>query len=246
MRIVTLAALLCVWQWYGSNPSHFATPPPSRVFPALFKSLTQGDLLERTVGTLLAVAAGLAIALLIGLILGFAIALFPWARDTLDPLVDAAYAMPVTMLIPIVGVYVGLGFSGRVFVVVSYVALVITISTATGVREVDRGLLDVAACLEITGLVHFWKILLPAALAHIASGIAIGVSRAVRGAVTAELLLITANLGGYLVDSQAVFNNDQLLGGIFWVLLLGYALYEFALWVQKKLTPWQTSLLRAL
>lgn len=239
LRAASLAVLLVLWQWYGSLPAHVATPPPTQVFPALWNAFLDENLLGRTGGTLLEVLVGLAVSLVFGLVVGFAIALFPWAKDTLDPLVDAAYAMPVTMLIPIVGVYTGLGFRGRVFIVFTYVALVIVISTATGVREVDRQLVETARAYGYTGFAQFRKVLFPAALAHIASGTAIGVSRAVRGAVTAELLLVTANLGGFLVERQALFDNKALLGGILWTLVLGYVLYEFALWVQRRLTPWQ-------
>lgn len=239
LRAASLAVFLVLWQWYGDQPEHLATPGPREVFPALWNAFFQENLLGRTAGTLLEVLVGLAVSLVFGLVVGFAIALFPWAKDTLDPLVDAAYAMPVTMLIPIIGVYTGLGFRGRIFVVFTYVALVIVISTATGVREVDRQLVETARAYRFTGLALFRKVLFPAALAHIASGTAIGVSRAVRGAVTAELLLVTANLGGFLVKRQAVFDNKSLLGGILWTLLLGYLLYELALWVQRRLTPWQ-------
>lgn len=239
LRAASLAVLLLFWQWYGSLPAHVATPPPTRVFPALGKALLEENLLGRTGGTLLEVCVGLAVSLAFGLVVGFAIALFPWAKDTIDPLVDAAYAMPVTMLIPIIGIYTGLGFRGRVFIVFTYVALVIVISTATGVREVDQRLIETARAYGFAGIRLFRKVLFPAALAHIASGTAIGVSRAVRGAVTAELLLVTANLGGFLVQRQAVFDNEALLGGILWTLVLGYVMYELALWVQRRVTPWR-------
>jgi NitT/TauT family transport system permease protein len=239
LRLASIAAFIGVWQWYGSDKSHIATPPPTRVFPALWNAILHQGLLGRTVGMLVEVGVGLGISLVFGIVVGFAIALFPWARDTIDPLVDAAYAMPTIMLIPIIGVYTGLGFRGRVFIVFLYVALVIVISTSTGVREVDENLIETARSYGFNGLSLFAKVLAPAALAHIASGTAIGVSRAVRGAISAEMLLITANLGGFIVNMQARFNNNALVGGILWTLLIGYALYGLALWVERRITPWR-------
>src|SRR5262245_32384794 len=99
LRIASLALFLAIWQWYGSDPLHFSTPPPTKVFPALWDAVANGDLPRATLGTLLTVATGMIISIAIGVPLGFAIALFPWARNTLDPLIDAVYAMPVTMLI---------------------------------------------------------------------------------------------------------------------------------------------------
>jgi NitT/TauT family transport system permease protein len=239
LRVVSLVVLLLVWEWYGSNPAHIATPPPSKVLPALWSAITSANLPSLTLGTLAEVGVGLVVSTIFGLVVGFAIALFPWAKDTIDPLIDALYAMPVTMLIPIVGVYIGLGFTGRVFVVFTYVALVIVISTATGVREVDRGLIDTARAYDVRGQAYFRKLLFPAAMTHIASGLSLGVSRAVRGAVTAEFLLVTVNLGAYIIRQQALFNNAALLGGIVWTLVLGYVLYGVALFVERRVTPWR-------
>jgi ABC-type nitrate/sulfonate/bicarbonate transport system permease component len=241
LRLLSLALVLGIWQWYGSMPEHVATPPPTKVFPALWDALLHEDLLGRTWGTLLEVVVGLAISLAFGIIVGFAIALFPWAKDTLDPLVDAAYAMPTIMLIPIIGVYTGLGFRGRIFIVFLYVALVIVVSTSVGVREIDEKLLETAHAFGLRGFSLFRKVMFPAALSHIAAGTAIGVSRAVRGAVAAELLLITANLGGFIIEMQAKFNNRALIAGILWTLFIGYALYEGALWLERRLTPWRAT-----
>lgn len=241
LRIASLALLIGLWQWYGQSSGNIATPPPSDVFPAIWHAITDQSLLSRTAGTLLAIAVGLAVSLVFGLVAGFAIGLFGWAKDTIDPLVDAAYAMPVTMLIPIVGVYTGLGFRGRVFIVFTYVAMVIVINTATGVRDVDKRFLETARSFGLRGL-RLWRgVIFPAALAHISAGTALGVARATRGAVTAELLLVTTNLGGYLVTMQSAFKTSALLGGIIWTLLLGYALYALALWVERKITPWRSA-----
>ena len=77
-------------------------------------------------------------------------------------------------------------------------------------------------------------------MAHIASGISTGVARGIRGAITAELLLIAADLGAYILDAQARLLTDQLLAGILWTLLLGYVLYAAALWLERRLLRWRT------
>src|ERR1700754_2154710 len=240
LRTGSILALLGIWQWYGSDPLHFATPPPTDVFPALWDGLVHGELLGATAGTLLTLAVGLAISIVLGLVFGFAIALFPWARNTLDPLIDAAYAMPVTMLIPVIGVYTGLDFRGRVFVVVSYVLLVIVISTSTGVRDVPRVLVEAGRAFGLKGW-SLWKaIVFPSALSHIASGISTGVARRIRGAGTAELLLIAADLGQLILRSSASLTPAKMRAGILWTLLLGYVLYAAALKVENRVLRWRT------
>ena len=240
LRTASILVLLAIWQWYGSDPVHFATPPPTDVFPALWEGLTEGGLVSASFGTMLTVGVGLTISIVIGLVVGFAVALFPWAKNTIDPLIDAAYAMPVTMLIPIIGVYTGLDFRGRVFIVISYVALVIVISTSTGVRDVPRDLLETGRAFGLRGWRMWRAVIFPSALSHIASGISTGVARGMRGAVTAELLLIAADLGAYILDAQARLLTDQLLAGILWTLLLGYMLYTIALRIENRLLRWRT------
>lgn len=240
LRTGSIIVLLAAWEWYGRNPIHFATPPPSKVFPALWDGLAHGELLGATAGTLLSLAVGMAISIVLGLVVGFAVALFPWARNTIDPLIDAAYAMPVTMLIPVVGVYTGLDFRGRVFIIVTYVALVIVISTATGVRDVPRDLLETGHAFCLRGRRLWRAVILPSAMSHIASGISTGVARGIRGAITAELLLIAANLGQFILRAGASLNTDDLLAGILWTLLVGYALYAAALKIESRLLRWRT------
>jgi ABC-type nitrate/sulfonate/bicarbonate transport system permease component len=241
LRILSLAVVLGVWQWYGSDPLHFSTPPPTKVFPALWQALTNGGLLADTAGTLLTVTTGLLISIVVGIPLGFAIALFPWARNTLDPLVDALYAMPVTMLIPIIGVYTGLGFRGRVFVVISYVALVIVINTITGIREVPKNLVETGRAFGLEGMALWRRVTLPVAMAHIAPGVSTGFARGVRAAVTAELLLIAADIGHFILTAQATLRMPQLLAGILWTLILGYVLYVAALKLEARLLRWRTA-----
>jgi ABC-type nitrate/sulfonate/bicarbonate transport system permease component len=246
LRILSLAVFLGIWQWYGSDPIHFSTPPPTKVFPALWDALSSGELLRATGGTLLTVTVGMVISVGLGVPIGFAIALFPWARNTLDPLVDAVYAMPVTMLIPIVGVYTGLQFRGRVFIVVSYVALVIVINTITGIREVPQNLVETGRAFGLEGARLWRRVTLPVAMAHIAPGISTGFARGVRGAVTAELLLIAADIGHYILTAQATLEMPSLLAAILWTLLLGYAMYAAATKLENRLLRWRTAGLGAM
>jgi len=57
--------------------------------------------------------------------------------------------------------------------------------------------------------------------------------------VTAELLLIAANLGGFLLSSASRFDMPSLLAGIVWTLLLGYFLYAGAKMLERRLLRWR-------
>lgn len=240
LRTMSIVVLLLVWEWYGSDPDHFATPPPSDVFPAMWDGIESGRFVEATIGTLTTVFTGVGISIVVGIALGLAIALFPWARNTIDPLIDAAYAMPVTMLIPVIGVYTGLDFRGRVFIVITYVLLVIVMSTATGVRDVPRDLMETGRAFGLRGRALWRAVVLPSASSHIASGVATGVARGMRGAVTAELLLIASDLGALILESGAILDTRAMLAAIVWTLLMGYVLYSGALAIERRALRWRS------
>lgn len=137
LRLASVAAFLGFWQWYGSQPTQYAVAPPSEVLPELVEGITNGVLPEAMLGTLEFMIVGLAIAAVLGIAIGLLIAASEVADNTLTPLVNSAYAAPITLLIPIIGVYTGIDFWGKVFLVVAFAIFVILINTEAGVRSVS-------------------------------------------------------------------------------------------------------------
>jgi ABC-type nitrate/sulfonate/bicarbonate transport system permease component len=240
VRALSLLVVLGLWQAYGTDHV-FTLPPPTDVIPAMRRAITSEDLLGRTLSTIASILVGFGVSVLIGVAVGSLIPLFPWARNTLDPLVDAAYAMPVTMLIPIAGVYLGLGFVGRVFIVVTFAAPVIVINVATGVREVPTALLEAARSFGARSLAIWRAVIFPSALPFIFAGLAIAVTRAVQGAIAAELLLSVVNLGHLMKTAGSTYDTPLLMAVILWTLLLGYGAYMASVAWENRALGWRES-----
>jgi ABC-type nitrate/sulfonate/bicarbonate transport system permease component len=239
LRVAAVAVLLGFWQWYGTNPDHYAVAPPTKVFPDLWTAVIHGPLVHAMLGTLAFMMVGLLIAAVLGIGGGLLIAVSDVADNTLTPLVNAAYAAPISLLIPIVGVYTGVDFWGRVFLVVAFAVWVILINTEAGVRSVPDDLLETAEafCLNRRQLVR--HVIAPSTLPYIMTGLRLGVGRAFRGAIVADLLLAVAHIGAVLVNAGSTFNSVRLLSGILFTTMVGYALMAAVEFAERRAMPWR-------
>jgi ABC-type nitrate/sulfonate/bicarbonate transport system permease component len=236
----SLAVFFALWQWYGTRPDAFAVPPPTKVLPALWESLVHGDLVSATGGALAATGAGYLIAAVIGVGGGIIIGVSQgWVRNTIEPLAYAAYSAPITVLIPVLGIYTGLGFRGIVTLVVLWSVFEILISTLAGVREVPQGIIEVARSFGASKSQTYLRVILPSAFPLIVVGLRMGIGRALRGAVTAQLLLAVTYVGKILSYSGATFDMPTLIGTIVFLTLLGLVLMKIAEFFERRLLAWR-------
>jgi ABC-type nitrate/sulfonate/bicarbonate transport system permease component len=239
LRIASLVAGLGFWQWYGSRPDQYAVAPPTKVIPSLIDGITSGEFLVALGGTMGFMLVGLAIAAFLGIALGLLIASSEVADNTLTPLVNAANMAPMTLLIPIIGVYTGIDFWGKVFLVAAFAVFVILINTEAGVRAVSGALHETAESFSVTRWQLVRHVILPATTPYIATGLRLGVGRAFRGAIVADLLLAVAHLGEIIVTAGSTFNAPRMLAGILFTTIVGVVLMTLAELVERRATRWR-------
>lgn len=241
LRLLSFLAVLAVWEWYGRRPDSFTIAPVTEVAQALWDGFADGTFGVALLGTMTTFLAGYLIAAVLGIALGLWIGTSRFASNVLEPLVHAAYATPVSLLIPILGIYVGLGFQGRVTLVVLWCIFEILVNTSTGVREVNPSLIEMGRSFNASRWTLYRKVVLPAATPYIVLGLKLGVAKALRGAITAELLLAAANFGRVMLAAGSMFNIPRLLAGIVITITLGVALMRLATWIEKRVMAHQPS-----
>lgn len=228
IRVASVFGVLALWQWYGNQPDTFAVAPPTEVAEALWDGFADGNFGTALRGTLTTFLVGYAISAVLGVLIGFFIATTSWGRNAVEPLTDALYATPMSLMIPIIGIYTGLGFSGRVVFVVFWSIFEIIVNTAAGVRATPPERVELARSFSAGRMLTYRRVVLPSALPLIATGLRLGVGRALRGAVTAELLLAAANLGRLSLFAQSTFDIPTLMAVIVLVMLVGLVLMKVA------------------
>src|SRR5690606_4743507 len=114
---------------------------------------------------------------------------------TLDPYVNALNAVPRIALVPLVILWFGLDTIAKVVIVVSLAIFPIIINTFAGVRDVRGVLLDIGRAYSATPSQTLWKIIIPASLPFIMTGIRLGLSLGVIGMIVAEFFTAVTGPG---------------------------------------------------
>jgi ABC-type nitrate/sulfonate/bicarbonate transport system permease component len=228
-----------IWQVIGASGDVFAITPPTDVIPEMFDEIVSGELLTATLGTLRTAAMGLGIAIAIGIPIGLLNGASKRASWVLDPMLNGAYAAPISILLPVIALYLGLGLEAKLMIVFLFCVFVIAINTSSGVRSVSPQMRDVGTAFGATRWGIATKIILRGASPEILTGLRLAVSRAVQGALLADLLLVADDLGLYLIRAGSTFEITRLLAGIFLITVVAVSLMFAARALESWLLRWK-------
>lgn len=234
-RTAAVIAFLVGWEIVGLTAGIFAIPPFHVILRTLVDMLWTGGVWGPTGTTALLAVAGYGFAAVAGILLGVTLGLSEALRTALEPIINAAYATPMAMFIPIIGIYLGLGFVGQAFLVVTFCIFIVLMNTLAGVRAAPSNYWELGRSLRLSYPQVVIRMILPHALPYVAIGLRVSVARAVAGAITAELLMATTGLGLYLSNAGTSFDFNRLVAGTFWVALLGIIPVLLAHWAERWL-----------
>jgi ABC-type nitrate/sulfonate/bicarbonate transport system permease component len=242
LRLATaVGCFFAVWELVGRYAGIFAVPPFSTIMVTLVEMIRSGELWEPTAGTLVIAGAGYVCAGVLGIAIGVTLGLSTTFRAAFEPLINAAYATPLTMFIPIIGIYLGLDSVGQIFLVLTFCVFIVIMNTAEGVRSVPVEYWELGHSLGRSKVRTVLSIILPHASPYILVGLRVSIARAIAGAITAQLLMSTTDLGLYLRMAGSSFAFDRLVAATFFIALLGIVPVMLAYWVERRLTRWQPS-----
>ena len=241
-RLAAFAVLLGCWQFLATRGSIYFIPPIADTVKALWTEIINGNLLRPALDTALLVVVGFALALVVGTVIGVLIAVSKPVAYVLEPIMSASNATPIAVIVPIIGIYLGLGFSGKVSIVFLFCVFAVTMNTTSGIREIKPGILDMARAYRITGWRYYRQIIIPGAMPQLMAGVRISAGRAVQGALVAELLLSVSGLGLYLMNAGNRFQLPELLAGTIFVAAVAFLVLHLAgLW-ENHVLRWRTDL----
>jgi len=179
-------------------------PPPSRVAASLWKALTEGQLLAACGVTMSRLGKGYLIGLLAGMPLGFLTARVRLASDTLGVVALGFQTLPSVCWVPLAILWFGLTETSMLFVVVMGTLWSILLATEHGVRSVPPIYVRAARTMGSKRMHTLLKVILPASLPFILSGMKQGWAFAWRSLMAAEIYLALAkNKGlGYMLHTE--------------------------------------------
>jgi len=162
-------------------------------------------------------AIGAALALLIGAIMG----LSRRADALLDPTFQALRAIPSLAWVPILLLWMGIDEAPKITLVAIGAFFPVQLSVVAGIHGVDRKLIEFGQVNRLSTRAMFTRILLPASMPQIFTGLRTGLSLAWMFMVAAELIAATRGLGYLLSDGRETGRPDLVFGAILLLALLG-------------------------
>jgi NitT/TauT family transport system permease protein len=183
---------------------------PTQVAAAFPRLLNEGDLLYHLRVTLSEAALGFALAFVFGVGTGVYMGLFESANRFLNPFLVAAMAVPKVTIIPMLTLYLGIGFSHKVFIVFLFGYFLFVFNTIAGIRQVDDRHLKVARSLGATKLQLVFKIILPSAVPSIMAAVRIEAAMCLVAALFAEIVASKAGLGNMLNRAVGVYDTASV------------------------------------
>jgi NitT/TauT family transport system permease protein len=213
-------------------------PPPSAIAVAFYETLRSGELIRQLSQTLAVLAVGFGLAVILGLALGIAMGTVRIVAKLFDPYVNALYAMPTVALVPLVIVWLGLGFEAKVFLTFIVGVFPIVISAQAGVRNIPAAYLETGRAFACSRSQLFWKVMLPAAIPFFVAGLRLGLGRALVGVVVAEMFTALSGLGYMVTFYGNTFKTALLFVPIITLAVLSIAITELIRWAERRISPW--------
>ncbi|HEX2565959.1 MAG TPA: ATP-binding cassette domain-containing protein [Burkholderiales bacterium] len=239
IRAASLALTLGVWEWYGRGVDPIFFSYPTAIAAAVPQMIASGQLQGALFLTLQGLAAGFGLAIVLGILIGLLMGRYRLLDYLLDVQISALYSTPNVALIPLLILWFGLGMKSKIVIVFLAAFFPIIVNTYGGVRNVSRALVEVAQAEGASEAQIFGKVIVPAALPFIMTGIRLAVGRAVVGMVVAEMFTALTGLGGSIVYFGNTFATDKLFVVIILLALLGVALTEGVKFLEVRLAPWK-------
>jgi ABC-type nitrate/sulfonate/bicarbonate transport system permease component len=242
ISLVSIVVVVGLWELFGRGINPIFASYPSAIFAAGERMVTSGLIFSAffesmqplIVGYVLAVAAGIPLGLLVGR--------YRWAEFGVGIYVTAFYSMPLVALIPLFVLWFGLGFTVKVAIIFVLSIFPITINTWAGVKAVPKTLIEVGTSFVASDATVMWKIIVPATIPYIMTGLKLAIGRAIIAMVVAEFFTAISGLGGIILKAGDNFDTARMFVPVFVLMALGVGLTAFVGWLERKVAPWQREL----
>jgi len=184
------------------------------------------------------VLLGFAIASVVGIVLGIMIGYFRLFGDLFDPLLQILRPIPITAWVPFAVIFFGIQTPSAVFLIALGAFFPIVVNTTAGVNRVPRSLIRAAQMLGTPSLRILPRVILPAALPSIFTGLRIGFGMAWVLVVVSEMLAVKGGLGYVLWDSYYYMRMDIIIAAMISIGLLGFASDWLTLMISNYVVRW--------
>jgi sulfonate transport system permease protein len=240
-RVIGPLAVLGLWQLVCSAGvfSSVEVASPAAVLAAARELWAQGVLQANLLISLQRVAEGLVLGVAVGVLLAVACGLFWLGEDLLDPVIQAARAVPILGLVPLVIIWFGVGETPKVFLIALGCVFPVYLNTYAGIRGVDLKLVEAGQTFGLSrwGLVR--RVILPGALPGFLTGLRFALVGSWIIDVVAEEINAQSGLGYLINQAQTTDRTDIMFLCLALYAILGLLADALVRWLERRLLVWR-------
>jgi len=239
---LSVGALILLWEIFGRRINPIFGSYPSAIAVAFVDLVRSGKLLTALIQSLQPFVVGYGLAIVAGIPIGLIIGRYRTMEAAFGIYVTAGYAMPLVALVPLLVLWLGLGFAVKVAVIFLMSLFPICINTWLGVIAVPKSLIEVGRSFVAPNRVILLRIILPATLPYIMAGIRLAVGRAVVAMVIAEFFTTISGLGAIIINSANNFDTATMFVPIILLMVMAIGLNTLIGVIERWVAPWQAEI----
>jgi NitT/TauT family transport system permease protein len=245
-RLLCLAGSLALWELFSGPPGdrwtlidEFYLSEPSAVAAALRDFVDGGVLWSNVLITFQETAVGFLVGALAGVAVGFAVGVNKFLASVLTPFVTALYSVPRLAIAPLFILWFGLGIESKIFFVATIVFFLVFYNTYSGVRDVDRELIDVLRIIKPGRLHIYRRVTLPSAMTWILTGLRVSAPYALVGAVTSEMISSNRGMGYLLIRASGQLDTAGVFAAIVVMMVMALMITAVVLVLERYFLRWK-------
>ncbi|MGW5050399.1 ABC transporter permease [Actinokineospora sp. NPDC004072] len=240
-KSAAITALLILWEVAprAGLVDRTFLPPFSEVVAAWWGLLVDGRLISDVEASLVRSLSGFAIAVAVAVPLGLLIGWYRPVSDLLNPLLEVFRNTAALALLPVFVLLLGIGETSKIAIVAYACTWPVLLNTISAVREVDPTLVKLARSMGLPAHRLFQKVVLPAAVPTVFTGIRLAGAVSILVLVAAEMVGAKAGLGHLINSAQYNFAIPQMYAGIVTLSIFGLLFNHLLVALERRFTSWR-------
>lgn len=240
LGVLVILGILLLWQFVTqtrmvNTPS---LPQVTRIAEQWFALTVNGTLPREVLVTLQRAFSGLGLAILLAVPLGLWMGTNRLVYSLFEPLTELIRPIPSAAYVPVAILFLGIGDTMKIAVVTLACLFPILLNTHGAVRSVDPVLVDTGRTFGYAGLDIARKIVFPAVLPSILTGVRISLGLAMIVSVVAEMVASNNGIGYFILNTQQFFRVPDMFAGILTLGVVGYLLNVGFLALERRVLRW--------
>ena len=234
-------ALLVFWQWAsGRLIREIYVSKPTAVAERLYELFASGEIYPHLWTTGQELVLGYTIGVAGGVVGGYALGRSPRLASIFEPYVMAFYGVPKIALAPLFIIWFGIGIWSKVALASIMVFFLVFYNVFSGVRSVDRELVNLTLVMGANQRQLTWHVYLPAAAPFVMLGMRMAIPYSVIGVIVGEFTSSTQGLGLFIHEASSTYDPAGVFAGIVILLVFVMMANFVAGRLERRLLRWRT------